>query len=153
MAVAEPYFDWLADQAENSSALNVVNRSAELFDRHRFNVDRYTAKRAEAEDHKDEIVRRKLKHGYTQEFFDELKTVRRQTRICDAHVSFGKHREAFSFPSPLAAVPLIMPHRTEQGSMRFGQGIDFVEHEAVELVDRFIQHLWSGARAPARIYI
>lgn len=221
--VAEPYFDWLADRAANGSSLNVVNRSAELYDRHRFYVDRYNAKRVEAEDRKGEIVRRKIKHGYVQhypaydlrreakwlaltaidsffswtehvfihipilhgklttgrdvrraansnwhekyllamdcdspvtlQFFDELKAVRRQIRNFDAHGSFGKRREAFSFHSRVGAVPLIMPHRTEQGSMRFGKGIDFVEHEAVELIERFIEHLWSGARSPARIYI
>src|SRR5690606_18721558 len=52
--VAEPYFEWLADQAAQSSKLNVSNRSRELFDRFEFFLKTYRETAKEAEDRKDE---------------------------------------------------------------------------------------------------
>ncbi len=89
----------------------------------------------------------------TLEHFENLKTIRQQTRNFDAHGSFGKHREAFMFHSNAGAVPLTLPDEGRSGTPRFGRGIGFVEHETVELIERFIEHLWSGSRAPARLYI
>ena len=223
VSIAEPYFEWLADQAADGSDLNVVNRSAELYDRHKFYVERYKVKHAEVEARKHEKITTQYESGYsissptfelrreakwlalaaiesffswtehtfihiailkgdlltgqdvkraanenwhekfdraldradpdTQAYYDELTVIRQQIRNFDAHGSFGKQREAFSFHSRVGAVPLRLPHQQGSGSMRFGQGIDFVEHEAIDLIERFIQHLWSGSRAPARIYI
>lgn len=223
VAAAEPYFKWLADQAADGSTLNVVNRSTELYDRHRFYVDQYLAKRAEAESRKDETITRRWKSGYvshfpalglhreakwlaltaidtffswtehvfihiailqgnlatgrdvqraassnwykkfhlaldctnpvTQEFLQSLDLVRRQIRNFDAHGSFGKNREAFMLHSSVGAVPLELPHDGESGSIRLGRGIDFVEHDAIDLIEGFVGHLWSGPRAPAKIYI
>jgi hypothetical protein len=31
--------------------------------------------------------------------------------------------------------------------------VDYVDHSAVTLLHSFIDHLWSGDRAPARVYI
>ncbi len=223
VSIAEPYFEWLADQAADGSDLNVVNRAAELYDRHKFYVEQYDAKCKEAEARKHDQIRTEFASGYsitfpvfdirrevkwlalaaietffswtehifihiailkgdlltgqdvkraanatwyekfglafdrtdpdTQPFYDELAVIRRQIRNFDAHGSFGKQREAFSFHSRVGAVPLRLPHQIDSCSMRFGQGVDFVEHEAIELIERFIQHLWSGSRAPAKIYI
>jgi len=89
----------------------------------------------------------------TLEYFEDLMTIRRQIRNFDAHGSFGKQREAFLFHSNVGAVPLTLADEGRSGTPRFGRGIDFVEHEAVELIERFIEHLWSGSRAPAKLYI
>lgn len=221
--IAQPYFEWLADQAANGSNLNVVNKSAELFSRHRFFFDHYNAKKNEAQDRKDEVVRTEHAHGFsvsypafqlekeatwfavstiesffswtehvfillailqghlttgrdvknaanenwhikfervfdlgdpaTKAFYDELTIVRQQIRNFDAHGSFGKQREAFSFHSSVGAVPLRLPHQQDVGSMRFGHGVDFVDDDAIKLIERFIAYLWSDQRSPARIYV
>jgi hypothetical protein len=223
VTIAEPFFEWLADQAADGSALNVVNRSAELYERHKFYVRQYEAKRLEAEARKGEQVRTQHGSGYsvsypafglrreakwlalsaieaffswtehifihlailngrlltggdvkqaananwyqkfdlaldrsdpaTQFFFDELIIIRQQLRNFDAHGSFGKQREAFSFHSSVGAVRLRLPHQQDISSMRFGRGVEFVDHDAIELIQRFVAHLWSGPRTPAKIYI
>ena len=89
----------------------------------------------------------------TLEYFKDLMAIRRQIRNFDAHGSFGKRREAFMFHSKVGAVPLTLPDEGRSGTPQFGRGIDFVDHETIELIDRFIQHLWSGSRSPARLYI
>ena len=221
--VAEPYFEWRANQAANGSSLNVVNKAGELFDRHRYYADQYEAKRTEAEARKDEQIKIEHEKGFGIEFpsyqfkkeatwlalstietffswtehvfihigilngnlqtgvdvkkaansnwfdkfdlaldksnlvtarlLEELTVVRKQLRNFDAHGSFGKQREAFSFHSSVGAVPLRLPHMTDTDAIRFGHGVDFVDHDAIELLEHFIEHLWSGPRAPAKIYI
>ena len=53
---AEPYFDWVAEQALHRSALNVVNNSASLFARFSFFQKAYREKADEAERRKDEKI-------------------------------------------------------------------------------------------------
>lgn len=89
-----------------------------------------------------------LADSATKKFYDELLVVRRQLRNFVAHGAFGKQGEAFQFHSRAGAVPLLLPHRVDGQNYRFGRGIDFVEHEAISLLDAFIAHLWSGPRAP-----
>jgi hypothetical protein len=45
--IAEPYFDWRAEQAVRASKLNVVNKTKDLFERFSFFADQYDAKRAD----------------------------------------------------------------------------------------------------------
>ena len=47
--VAQPYFDWRAQDAVMRSQVNVRNRSSELHDRFQFLLDLYEAKRTESE--------------------------------------------------------------------------------------------------------
>lgn len=54
--VAEPYFEWLAEQAVEVSAVNVINNSMPLFDRYVFLLEAYDAKTEEAERLKDEVI-------------------------------------------------------------------------------------------------
>lgn len=221
--VAEPYFEWLADQAADGSKLNVTNRARELLERHDYFINQYHAKISEAVQRRDECTIAKTRYGsihsypafqlgneanwlalaaietffswtehvfihigilrgqlltgravrraananWTEKFdlaldrsdpstkslFDELIVVRQQLRNFDAHGSFGKNREAFSFHSSVGAVPLRLPHQRDAGSMKFGSGVDFVDAEAIKLIERFRAHLWSGARRPAEIYV
>lgn len=51
---AQPFFEWLAGQAVRTSAVNVVNMSATLFDRFTYLFEEYRSKAKEALDRKDE---------------------------------------------------------------------------------------------------
>jgi hypothetical protein len=220
--IAEPYFDWRAEQAVRASKLNVVNKTKDLFERFSFFADQYDAKRAEADRRVDERVETRRDNGYdihfptfglrreakwlalsaiesffswtehvfillailrgnvvtgdsvaklaaqnwdvkfkaaldvndpgTKRYYDDLIIVRRQLRNFVAHGSFGKQGEAFLFHSSAGAVPVRLPHH-QGASFRFGSGTDFVDHEAITLLHAFIDHLWSGSRSPARIYL
>jgi len=89
----------------------------------------------------------------SKRLLDELLILRRQVRNFVAHGSFGKDGEAFSFHSGAGAVPMRFSEDRTKSQLIFGTGLDFNGEAALELIDRFIQHLWSGPRAPARIYI
>jgi hypothetical protein len=88
----------------------------------------------------------------TKRFYDDLVLVRRQLRNFVAHGSFGKQGEAFLFHSGAGAVPVRLPHH-QGASFRFGRGSESVDHEAITLLHAFVDHLWSGLRSPARIYL
>ena len=87
----------------------------------------------------------------SKQFYDELVSVRRQIRNFIVHGSFGKQGEAFSFHSSAGAVPVSFSDRTDH--FRVGLGVDFEESEAISIIERFIDHFWSGPRAPAKIYL
>lgn len=88
----------------------------------------------------------------TKQFYDELALIRRQLRNVVAHGAFGKQGEAMQFHSAAGAVPMLLPHK-HKGTFKFGKGIDFVDHQAIERLAAFVTHLWSGTRAPAFVYI
>ncbi|MEH6717130.1 hypothetical protein [Parasphingorhabdus flavimaris] len=89
----------------------------------------------------------------TKDFYDELKIIRQQLRNFDAHGSFGKNREAFQFHSSVGAVPLRLPYQIGDDELKFGHGVEFVEHEAIETIIKFTEHLWQGDNEPAYTYI
>jgi hypothetical protein len=89
----------------------------------------------------------------TKHFYEELLVIRRQLRNFVAHGAFGKDGEAFLFHSNCGSVPVRLPHQMDPASFRFGRGIEFVNHDAIVLLEAFIDHLWSGCRAPAKLYI
>jgi hypothetical protein len=66
--IAEPYFDWRAEQAVRASKLNVVNKTKDLFERFSFFAGQYDAKRAEAERRVDERVETRRDNGYDIHF-------------------------------------------------------------------------------------
>jgi hypothetical protein len=53
---ARPFFEWLAEQAAEASALNVTNNSDALFKRFGYFLDAYKKKAQEAQDRKDEKI-------------------------------------------------------------------------------------------------
>lgn len=67
VSTAEPYFEWRAERAVAGTALNVVNRSAELFERYVFFRDRHRALTSESEVRKEErnITKQILEVGTT----------------------------------------------------------------------------------------
>ena len=89
----------------------------------------------------------------SKRFFDDLLVLRRQVRNFVAHGSFGKDGEALSFHSGAGAVPMRLSEKGSKSRLTFGTGLDFNDKAALELIDRFIAHLWSGVRAPAKTYI
>lgn len=89
----------------------------------------------------------------TKNFYDRLMAMRRELRNYVAHGAFGKQGEAFSFHSGAGAVPVLLPHRAGTQKFKLGHGLAFDLPSAIELLENFRQHLWSGSRAPAEIYI
>jgi hypothetical protein len=94
-----------------------------------------------------------LSEPTTKKLYDELSVLRRQLRNFIAHGAFGKDGEAFDFHSTAGAVPVLLPYKRERSSFQFGQGVELVPDKAMALIRAFIDHLWSGSRAPAWIHI
>lgn len=67
ISIAEPYYQWRAEQAVSTSALNVVNKSDKLFDRYEYFRDRFLILLDEAEKRKTErnIEKITLSNGTT----------------------------------------------------------------------------------------
>ena len=225
---ARPFFDLLAEQAVEASALNVINNSESLYARFIFLRDAYTKKAEEAEARKDErivkegnsegggkwttisypaqplraearwlalsaiesfyswtehvfiliaILLDKLITGrdvarlaeadWAEKFkcaldisdptakrlFDQLIEIRRELRNFVAHGAFGKEGKAFEFHSGTGAVPVLLPHRVGNKTFTIGERLTFNDDAALQVIEAFIQHLWSGPRAPAELYI
>lgn len=89
----------------------------------------------------------------TKQFYDRLTSLRNQVRNFVAHGAFGKNGQALSFHSTVGAVPLLMPHKHSKEHFQFGNGVDFLPPEAMELISAFIAQMWRGDLAPAKIYI
>ncbi len=89
----------------------------------------------------------------TKALYDELTVIRQQLRNHVAHGAFGKDGQAFSFHSSAGAVPLLLPHRRNRESFRFGSGAELDPTQAFDTIARFESHLWSGRRARVRLYI
>lgn len=89
----------------------------------------------------------------TKVLFDNLIEIRRQHRNFIAHGAFGKRGEAFSFHSGIGAVPVLLPHH--RGKQRFAltSNETYEDPAALKVIQDFLEHLWSGARAPARLYL
>jgi hypothetical protein len=75
---ARPFFDWLAARAVEESAVNVMNKSASLFDRFEFLRDSYRLKANEAESRKDERI---VKTGKTKSGGDWQSIARPSARL------------------------------------------------------------------------
>lgn len=70
-----------------------------------------------------------------------------------AHGAFGKQGEAFKFHSATGAVPVNLtdPQGRNRFSMVFSPS--FNEPRAIEVMDAFVEKLWEGERAPAKLYL
>ena len=94
-----------------------------------------------------------LQDPVTKTVFDELLLIRRQLRNYMAHGAFGKRGEAFLFHSDAGAVPVLLTEGTSKHHFQFGGEFDFEEASALDAISRFIDHLWSGPREAAHLYI
>lgn len=88
----------------------------------------------------------------TKLHYDNLLDLRAQVRNFVAHGAFGKSGEAFSFHSGAGAAPVILTNNQRHRFSLTGCRA-FDAHSAIADVESFLQHLWSGSRAPARHYI
>jgi hypothetical protein len=89
----------------------------------------------------------------TKKHFDGLVTIRHQRRNLMAHGAFGKQGEALSFHSGAGAVPVIFERRHGTPRFSLSRGLAFDDAEALATIEKFIIHLWSGSRRPAKIYL
>lgn len=89
----------------------------------------------------------------TKRFFDELIELRRQLRNFMAHGAFGKKGEAFSFHSGTGAVPLLLPHKAGRRRFALSDDLSMEDAKGLELIQKFVEHLWSGEREPAGYFI
>lgn len=85
--------------------------------------------------------------------FDKLVLIRRQLRNFMAHGAFGKRGEAFTFHSGTGAVPVLLPHQSGKYRFVLPDTSGFEESSALEVIEKFIRHLWTGRREPAQLYI
>lgn len=227
VSIAEPYFQWRAEQAVCTPELNVVNKSDDLFERYEYFRDRFWTLWNESEKRKSErntqkeisstgtiitsgisqsfslrreaiwnaqaaieaffswtehvfihlaILQSKLRSGddvarladsdwkakfkaaldvaepQTKQHYDRLLDLRAQVRNFMAHGAFGKSGEAFSFHSGAGAAPVILT-KNQRHKFSLTGLLAFDERTAIEDIEFFLQHLWSGARAPARLYV
>lgn len=88
----------------------------------------------------------------TQKHYDKLLGLRAQIRNFMAHGAFGKQGEAFSFHSNAGAVPVLLTRR-QQNRYSFTGKLAFDESAALSDIEKFISHLWSGSRTPAKHYL
>ncbi len=93
-----------------------------------------------------------LSDAKSKRFYDELLDLRAQIRNFMAHGAFGKRGEAFHFHSGAGAVPVLLTHRLRSRYTLTGKG-PFNERTALVTIENFFEHLWSGPRAPARLYL
>lgn len=89
----------------------------------------------------------------TKALYDELNVIRKKLRNHVAHGAFGNDGQAFSFHSNAGAVPLLLPHRRDRESFRFGSGAELDPTQAFDVIARFVSHLWMGRRAGMKLYI
>lgn len=88
----------------------------------------------------------------SKKHYDALLELRQQIRNFMAHGAFGKRGEAFEFHSGAGAVPLLLTGK-QKHKYSFTGAPAFVDEQAIAAIDRFVEHLWSGSRAPAREYV
>lgn len=88
-----------------------------------------------------------------KELYDKLLMVRVQIRNHMAHGAFGKGGEAFEFHSIAGAVPVRLTDKVGRGRFSLFIYQLFNEGEALETADAFINALWTGTRAPAKLYL
>lgn len=88
----------------------------------------------------------------TKKHYDSLLDLRAQIRNFMAHGAFGKRGEAFRFHSGAGAVPVLLTGRQVHRYSFTGEPA-FDERWAITEIEKFIKHLWSGPRLPARHYV
>lgn len=85
--------------------------------------------------------------------FDKMVSIRQDLRNHVAHGAFGKQGEAFSFHSGAGTVPVLLPHKRGSNRFTLEHGLEFDTEAAITAIERFVVFLWSGHRAPAKLYI
>jgi len=119
----------------------------------RLTTGRQVAKLAVANWHEKFALTLDLADAETKQFYDKLSAIRTQLRNFMAHGAFGKRGEAFHFHSGAGAVPVLLSETRGKYALSLTGQLAFEEHIALDTIQQFIEFLWSGVRAPARVYI
>lgn len=85
--------------------------------------------------------------------FDRMVSIRQDLRNHVAHGAFGKQGEAFSFHSGAGAAPVLLPHKRGSNHFTLDRGLEFDTKAAITAIEQFVEFIWSGDRAPAKLYI
>ena len=93
-----------------------------------------------------------LTNPETKSHYDTILDLRAQIRNFMAHGAFGKRGDAFRFHSGAGAVPVLLIHSQQHRYTLSGKPA-FDESTAIAEIEKFIEHLWSGFRRPAKIYV
>lgn len=88
----------------------------------------------------------------TQKHYQTLLDLRAQIRNFMAHGAFGKRGEAFRFHSGAGAVPVLITQEQRHKYSLTGNPA-FDEAGALSEIEKFLEHIWTGPLAPAKIYI
>lgn len=94
-----------------------------------------------------------LSEESAKKIFDELVSARQELRNYVAHGAFGKQGEAFYFHSGAGAVPVLLPHNRRSKKFVLGDGLRFDTEKVMHVIDGFVEMLWSGERAPAKLCV
>jgi hypothetical protein len=87
-------------------------------------------------------------------YFSKLTIIREQIRNFVAHGAFGKSGQAFKFHCNAGAIPMTLVEEKEPYSFSFNIALEFENHEAIILIENFINHLWDdNERNRASMYI
>jgi len=89
----------------------------------------------------------------SKKWFDELLHIKKEVRNYVSHGAFGKLGEAFMFHSGAGAVSVLLPHNKRSKKYSLGTGLELRYIDVLNALDDFASFLWTGERAPARIYI
>ena len=65
---AQPYFEWLAQQAVNDSEINVINRCQYLYQRFEFMLGQHVSKMEEVEASRGTVIKTEHQNGYSTSF-------------------------------------------------------------------------------------
>lgn len=95
----------------------------------------------------------RLDDAKAKSLFDGLLTIRRQIRNYMAHGAFGKDGQAFEFHSHAGAVPVNLTDPDGRDRFSMWSGPSFDEAGAIETAELFVEKLWAGDLAPAKVYI
>ncbi|MCP1994385.1 hypothetical protein [Flavobacterium sp. HSC-61S13] len=87
-----------------------------------------------------------------EKYFNDLLLIRNQVRNFVAHGAFGKDGNAFYFHSGAGAVPVIMDFNRNKNRFSFSGKLSFNDEEVINLIELFINDLFTSNLKPALIY-
>ncbi len=77
----------------------------------------------------------------------------RESKNFTSHGHFGKDRETLWVSTGIGFVPYNAEPSRSINPWRHNDSVGFTERESLQLIERFIKYLWSGARRPAYILL
>jgi hypothetical protein len=87
----------------------------------------------------------------SKQFYDQLLDIRRELRNFVAHGAFGKDGKAFNFHSGAGAVTGVASPSRRSQDLHDWWFLTFNDDAALGVIEKLIEHLWDGPRAPAKL--